>query len=602
MLSRYLYVLLSLSLTACGDESGTTSPIDAGATIDSNSPAPDAAPASPTFYVDATGGDDSQDGTTPESAWKTLEKVSSAQLLPDTSIFLKRGETWFEQLIISDPKITIDAYGSGERPRIDGSVIADNWIDSGESIFSSEISITPDALEGLSNLSRDSVMLHPYDWNTDAAISLAGAPHNSYTYDFFSSTVFVRSDTPPSTSVFRASNKYYGIQASEIDDIRIKNISIRRFGLNGIEFRNCANCSVSEVDIKDGGGAVIAINGPGNTNYLYAGNGIEFDHSSTNGRVDDVVLSDIFDSCISPQTYIDGQAASTQTYSNMSLERCGFAGVEISVLSNVQSTGSSIEGISVLNSTIKDMGQGWSGRRYGTEGHGIRIGADNTAGTITNTLIEGVTISGSAGDGIHVFGETGITTIRQTSSHDNEGYGILFVDVDGHTTPFLQLESSLLYGNGNRGVEYACPSCQGFALLHNTFYNNTIINLGVDGQGGTATLKNNLFHSSSTLTQFFSATALSAPLMENNCYTEGTNMFGYNQSAYSSLATFRAATGLGNSSLGGEVGLNAPQDGDFSLLESSVCKTSGQAGLGVMSDFSGFLFASPPSSGAIQYR
>src|ERR1035437_10476090 len=51
-----------------------------------------------TFYVDQTGGSDSNSGLTPTLAWKTVGKVNGTTLVAGQSVGFKRGETWRETL------------------------------------------------------------------------------------------------------------------------------------------------------------------------------------------------------------------------------------------------------------------------------------------------------------------------------------------------------------------------------------------------------------------------------------------------------------------------------------------------------------------------
>ena len=77
-------------------------------------------------YVDATGGDDAGDGTTPATAWKTLAKVNAETFGPSGSILFKNGKVWTGPLIprgsgAEGAPITIGRYGEGDaRPRIEG--------------------------------------------------------------------------------------------------------------------------------------------------------------------------------------------------------------------------------------------------------------------------------------------------------------------------------------------------------------------------------------------------------------------------------------------------------------------------------------------------
>lgn len=78
-----------------------------------------------TYYVDSIDGHDSNPGTTPAAAWKSLAKVNSTTFLPGDCILLKSGSVWEGQFW---PKgsgaegrpITVDAYGGGVRPIIRG--------------------------------------------------------------------------------------------------------------------------------------------------------------------------------------------------------------------------------------------------------------------------------------------------------------------------------------------------------------------------------------------------------------------------------------------------------------------------------------------------
>ena len=71
-----------------------------------------------TYYVSADG-DDKNDGRSPESAWKTLEKVSAAELLPGDGVLFQRGDL-FRGMVVAKPGVSYGAYGEGETPRIYG--------------------------------------------------------------------------------------------------------------------------------------------------------------------------------------------------------------------------------------------------------------------------------------------------------------------------------------------------------------------------------------------------------------------------------------------------------------------------------------------------
>jgi hypothetical protein len=102
-----------------------------------------------TYYVDATGGDDTKDGQSASSAWKTIAKVNGSTFSAGDQILFKRGEVWRESLVppssgaVGNP-IVFDAYGAGDAPTITGSqdLPAANWtLDSGN-IWKASITAT----------------------------------------------------------------------------------------------------------------------------------------------------------------------------------------------------------------------------------------------------------------------------------------------------------------------------------------------------------------------------------------------------------------------------------------------------------------------------
>ena len=68
-----------------------------------------------TYYV-SNAGDDNNDGKTPETAWKTLTKVSKAYLNPGDGVLFNRGDL-FRGTVATKPGVTYAAYGEGDKPK-----------------------------------------------------------------------------------------------------------------------------------------------------------------------------------------------------------------------------------------------------------------------------------------------------------------------------------------------------------------------------------------------------------------------------------------------------------------------------------------------------
>lgn len=70
-----------------------------------------------TNYYVSNDGDDSADGTSPETAWKTLGKANSHTFTAGDALLLRRGDTWYEN-IVAQNGVSYSAYGTGAKPQV----------------------------------------------------------------------------------------------------------------------------------------------------------------------------------------------------------------------------------------------------------------------------------------------------------------------------------------------------------------------------------------------------------------------------------------------------------------------------------------------------
>ena len=126
-----------------------------------------------TYYVDAAGGNDSNSGASESAAWKTITKVNNSSFSPGDQILFKRGGIWTGKTlsIPSDGAegnhITIGAYGTGDKPAIEGSGLSNTVYLNGRSFITLDnleirkgaagIFITPSASNGQVNIFNCSV-------------------------------------------------------------------------------------------------------------------------------------------------------------------------------------------------------------------------------------------------------------------------------------------------------------------------------------------------------------------------------------------------------------------------------------------------------------
>ena len=101
------------------------------------------------YYVDATNGNNSNNGLSMSSAWKTIAKVNASTFYPGDQILFNKGDTWREQLTVpssgsSGNPITIGAYGSGALPVINGAnLLSSGWTQFSSTVWQASVTTRP---------------------------------------------------------------------------------------------------------------------------------------------------------------------------------------------------------------------------------------------------------------------------------------------------------------------------------------------------------------------------------------------------------------------------------------------------------------------------
>ncbi|MBO4979797.1 MAG: hypothetical protein J6D16_05260, partial [Clostridia bacterium] len=81
--------------------------------------APDAVEIVGTAYYVSNGGNDQNDGKSPDTPWRTLDRVNAASLAEGDGVLLRRGDV-FRGRIIARSGVTYAAYGKGKKPALYG--------------------------------------------------------------------------------------------------------------------------------------------------------------------------------------------------------------------------------------------------------------------------------------------------------------------------------------------------------------------------------------------------------------------------------------------------------------------------------------------------
>ena len=163
-----------------------------------------------TYYVDATGGSDGNDGLSQATAWKTVAKVNGSTFSPGDQILFRRGGVWNESLVppssgTSGNPIIFDAYGTGEAPTLTGyaGLAAANWtLDSGN-IWKTSITATSFSYVLFGWIGSNGTVGSVWGTKFTSGKSALVAPYQFY---FSTNVLYVHSPSNPAT--------YYGSMAA----------------------------------------------------------------------------------------------------------------------------------------------------------------------------------------------------------------------------------------------------------------------------------------------------------------------------------------------------------------------------------------------------
>jgi parallel beta-helix repeat protein len=105
-------------------------------------------------YHVSSSGNDGNNGLSPATAFKSIDKVNSLKLNPGDQVLFNSGDTFRGQLSIRQggtegKPVIIGAYGSGAKPFLNGSVVVANWTNKGGNIWEADCAQCKDSVTGV---------------------------------------------------------------------------------------------------------------------------------------------------------------------------------------------------------------------------------------------------------------------------------------------------------------------------------------------------------------------------------------------------------------------------------------------------------------------
>ena len=509
-----------------------------------------------TFYV-SNNGSDAANGTSIDTPWKTLAKVSGFSFSPGDIISFKCGDSWREQLSIpssgvKDNPIIFGTYGTGAKPRILGSSIETSWINVSGNIWKSTHTFkdpTSVSSYGCSIFFIESTGRTSWGRvkkaNTSACIA-------EYDWTVTSGYIYIYSPTDPNI-------RYSGVEIPQ-RAIAVRLLSKQYITIDGLEIAYTGYFGIAE-----SGSEVIS-----------RGLTIENCHIHHIGRKEYGMGIESFYSDV--------------LIRNNEIDNSGRRNISLNLYEN----GLSVTNIIVENNILHDS--------FHTTGVDIATSGTSSLSNITirNNLIYNTELEANI-DNVEYFGSGFIYLAPQNVNNTINGVYV-------YNNVFR-----LITSNGfNIGTGYGATNV--------SFYNNTIYGVSkhITGtyrsvmlieDGGNIVFKNNIIYNNvdintnPTFTGIVIGATAGTVILDNNLYynTSATRMNMWYGTTYtvSQWATYKSVSKQeANSILGQDPSFVSSSD--FHLKSTSPAINAG-TNVGTMTDFDGISIVGLPDLGAFEY-
>lgn len=256
-----------------------------------------------TKYYVSCDGNDSNDGKTPETAWKTTSKVSNAALKPGDGVFFRRGDIFRADAVILTKKgVTYSAYGEGKKPEIYASKM--NYANTGfwKSTDKANIYVSGSEFdadiglivfdEGKAWTIKKTLTVGGFTGELTADLEMWHNPEDKLLYLYSTSdpnTRFASCEIAEGRKIF----------AGDGNDVVIDNLCLKYCGAHAIGYGVTSNLTVTNCEIGWIGG-MIQNAGKSTTRY---GNGVEVYTSCDGYIVENCYIYQVYDAGVTHQWF-----------------------------------------------------------------------------------------------------------------------------------------------------------------------------------------------------------------------------------------------------------------------------------------------------------
>ncbi len=305
-----------------------------------------------TYYV-SPNGDDNNDGTTPETAWKTPDAIVWNSYLfeeGDAVLFERDGIYRRTSPIVVQSGVTYGAYGEGDKPLIYGSASNYAWgmrwepsykenvwkitLYSGEAgiiVFNHGEEVGMPYYHGLNELTQNGDFYHNTTTSTLYLYLDKGYPN----------AVYESIEIGTRETVFRLND--------DTQNVTIDNLAIKYAGLFAVDVQEyTSNISITNCEMGWIGGCRF------NNGDMGLGNAIQFWQNTNDALVENCWIYQVYDAGITPQGTGAASTYKNLTFRNNLIEYCNYS---IEVFD--RDTGSVWDGLVIENNIMRFAGYGW---------------------------------------------------------------------------------------------------------------------------------------------------------------------------------------------------------------------------------------------------
>ena len=328
------------------------------------------------FYV-ASSGDDSADGLSPATAWRTLDKVNTTVLGYADTVRFRCGDIFRGHLEPQSGRpsesVVYANYGSGEKPVLEPSWDAsapEDWVKVGKRLWKCE---KPSRLE-LGNI----IFNHGAKGcarKVDKPEQLKGKDLRFCWVEADKAVYLVSRRNPGKRfSSIELAEKQHVIVEGNGHDIVYDGLSLRYGAAHGIAGGNVSRIVVRNCDISWIGGSTLYYDDEGRG--VRYGNGIEFWGGASDILVENCRIWECWDAGLTNQSNVVGAVQKNITYRNNEVWNC-----EYSYEYWQQGDGARTENIVFENNVCRDAGYGWGHKQRWNPNAGHLMFYDTTADT-----------------------------------------------------------------------------------------------------------------------------------------------------------------------------------------------------------------------------